>query len=257
MKRWYLNITFYSLFLLFSLIGIPLLAVFVACLAPFLGHRRTMRRFRRAITWYGRTIITLFAFPLVRVQYRDLEKEMRTGPVLLVCNHRSTTDPFLASCLPFEIVQIVKKWPFKIPVLGPLARFAGYLNIEEMSIEEFCDVGERFFREGVSLIAFPEGTRSGSREMGSFGGAVFRLALRTKVPIVPLCVVGNEIVLKKGSLVLNPGRILMRKLPALRWADYKDKTSFQLKETVRKIIAEKAMEMDKEHDELVSPMRRQ
>jgi len=137
-------------------------------------------------------------------------------------------------------------------VLGTFARLAGYLSIDELSIEKFFERGQRLLDDGVSIIAFPEGTRSGGRKMGPFRGAVFRLALRTKATIVPLCISGNENIPRKGSLLLNPGRIEMRKLPALTWDDYKDMTAFRLKGLVRETIAKELATLDDRHDDRLS-----
>ena len=91
--------------------------------------------------------------------------------------------------------------------------------------------------DGVSLIVFPEGTRTRTLEMGPFHGSLFRLALETKAPIIPLCISGNERIPPRGSMVLRPGVIVLRQLPALTWDHYKDLSAFQLKNKVRDLIA--------------------
>jgi 1-acyl-sn-glycerol-3-phosphate acyltransferase len=98
------------------------------------------------------------------------------------------------------------------------------------------DRAGRLLQEGASLAAFPEGTRSGSRQMGSFHGTVFRLALRERVPIVPVCIAGNERMPRRGTAMLEPGRVRVRSLPAVAWEEYKNLTPFQLKQRIREII---------------------
>ncbi len=243
-KLLYLNGTFYPAYLIYSAIIIPLLLLFVAGVRPFTSKRYAMKRFRRAISWYGLIVIYILPFPLVRVKYIDYEKGRREGPLLFICNHRSTSDPYLAACFPYEIIQVVNIWPFRIPVLGYMAKAADYLSIREMTIDEFYHAGEKLFSEGVSMLAFPEGTRSGSRKMGPFHGATFRLALRTRVPLVPVCITGNENIPRKGSLLLNPGSIKIHALPSLEWDDYKDLTSLQLKRKVWALLADKMTEIE-------------
>ena len=138
--------------------------------------------------------------------------------------------------LPHEAVQVVNTWPFHIPVIGRFARMAGYLNIKKMTPELFYERAEALLAEGVSIIFFPEGTRSGNREMGAFHGTAFRLALRSKAPIVPLCIVGNENIPPKGSFLLRPGTIRVRRLPAILWEEYGHFSVFALKNRVRAII---------------------
>ena len=222
---------------LFSLVAIPTLALFVACQAPFISHRAAMRRFRRAISWYGHGVIHWLPFPWIRVRYEDGSNNDKAGPFLFVCNHLSSSDPFLMACLPGECLQIASRRPLRLPVWGVMARLAGYLNINAMPIEEFFARSRRFIAEGVSLIAFPEGTRSAGKAMGPFHSTVFRLALQERVAIAPVCIHGSERIPPKGSGVLHPGRIIVRRLPTLRWENYKEMTPFQLKNHVREQIA--------------------
>jgi 1-acyl-sn-glycerol-3-phosphate acyltransferase len=138
--------------------------------------------------------------------------------------------------LPHELVQIVNVWPFRIPVLGAYAKLAGYLNIRMIPTDEFLQSASNLLKDGVSIVFFPEGTRSTSGKMGSFHGSAFRLALESKAAIVPLCITGSENIPPKGSPLLHPGIIKIRRLPAIEWDEYKHLTAFALKNRVWKII---------------------
>ena len=105
-----------------------------------------------------------------------------------------------------------------------------------MSPGQFTEKATRLLNEGVSIIFFPEGTRSASLKMGSFHGAAFRLALASKASVVPLCISGNENIPPKGSLLMRPGTIRVRRLPAIPWDEYKDLTAFAFKNRVWRII---------------------
>lgn len=214
---------------------IPVLTLYVAFLSFFVSHRTAMKRFRRAISWYGR-VITSVPFPFIKLRYEDRSKNGLPGPYVFVCNHRAASDAFLMCVLPHEAVQVVNIWPFRIPVLGFYARWAGYLNINMMAPELFFKDAMQLLMDGVSIIFFPEGTRSAGREMGHFHGAAFKLALQSGVPIVPLCISGNENIPPRGSLLLNPGTIRVRRLPAIPWIEYKDSNAFLLKNRVRELI---------------------
>lgn len=202
-----------------------------------------MKRFRRSISWYGRGV-TLLTFPLIKVRYENHSKNNSQEPYIFVCNHRAASDAFLMSVLPHEAVQVVNTWPFRIPVLGFFARLAGYLNIKNMPHELFLEEALKLLGEKVSIIFFPEGTRSGDKKIGNFHGSAFRLALQAKVAIVPLCISGNENIPPRGSLLMRPGTIRVRRLPAIAWQDYKDLNIFSLKNKVREIISEELSLME-------------
>jgi 1-acyl-sn-glycerol-3-phosphate acyltransferase len=138
--------------------------------------------------------------------------------------------------LPYELVQIVNVWPFRIPVLGFYAKLAGYLNIRMMHPDQFMEQASKLLKDGVSIVFFPEGTRSTSGKMGNFHGSAFRLALSSKASIVPLCLSGSEYTPPKGSPLLHPGIVRVRSLPSIHFDEYKDLTAFALKNRVWKII---------------------
>lgn len=235
LQTFVLNLAFYFLFFTVSTLIIPVLVLAGVVLAPFGSWRKVMANTRALIKVYGRVIL-LLGWPLLRVR-AERKAGQPPQPCIYICNHRSASDAFLMAMLPGEIVQVVNIWPFKLPVLGLFARFAGYLSIREMPEDEFMERGAELLAQGVSIAAFPEGTRSGSREMGPFHGSLFRLALKTGAPIVPVCLSGNERTPPKGSGILHPAEIRVRTLAAVTPADYAGMTSFKLKNKVRDCIA--------------------
>ena len=238
------NFVFYILFILFSLIGIPIFSVIVAFQSIFISHRNGMKKFRRAISWYGLGVIKVLPFPFVRVFYKNLDTTGEKGPFIFTCNHRSASDPFLMACLPYEIVQIVNIWPFKLPVLGFMARCAGYLSIREMPFEEFSKKATDLLNEGVSIAAFPEGTLSADGSLGQFHGSIFRVALQTGYPVVPVCITGNEKIPARGTLLLVPGTIKIHKLSPITYDEYRGFTPYKLKNMVRQLIADEIEVME-------------
>lgn len=243
-KLIYLNITFYMLFIIFSLVAIPALSTFVILCALILSRRQTMKRLRRAISWYGAVIIRILPFPLVRLKYKDYSRDNPGGPFVFICNHRSASDPFLMAVLPLEAIQVVNIWPFRLPALGIIAKIAGYLSVREIPFEDFKASTTKLLREGVSIAVFPEGTRSRDKRVGQFHGAIFRVALETKTPIVPLCITGNESIPPVGSPFLHPGVIKVNRLKPIYWEEYGAFDPFKLKNHVRQIIIDEVAAME-------------
>jgi 1-acyl-sn-glycerol-3-phosphate acyltransferase len=244
-KVW-LNAWVFSSSVAFTVAYTPVFAVLVSAGRLFSSGRVTMRRFRRAVRRYGRVLVFFLPLPFLRVVYRD-KGEADTqdkGPYVIICNHRSSSDPFLMACFQYEAVQVVNDWPFRLPFLGPFARLAGYVSVKEMSPDDFAARCKYYLENGVSLVVFPEGTRSGNRQMGQFHGAIFRVALEAAVPIIPLCISGNEDKPAKGSVLLNPGEIRIHKLPAIWPRQYEGCSPFKLKNMVRDIIAQETAIMD-------------
>ena len=232
-----LNILQYTIYLLYSLIAIPGLACYIVVASLFSSRRKTLKRIRRLIAAWAMGL-NFLTFPFVRVHCKSDIKNDKTRPCIYVCNHRSFLDGFLVAhpSWGYESVQVVNIWPFKIPVLGVIAKAAGYLNVNSMPFEDFSSTAKKMIDEGVSIISFPEGTRSKDKETGSFHSSMFHLALETGCPIIPVCISGNETVLRRGNIMLRPGKIVIRQLPALQWEEYKSMTPFKLKSKVRETI---------------------
>lgn len=243
-KLIYLNVTFYLFFLTFSLAAVSTATTFIFFYALFMPHRRVMNRLRRAISWYGGVIIRVLPFPLVRIEYREYTQHDLGGPYLFVCNHRSASDPFLMAMLPGEFIQVANIWPFRIPVLGTVARIAGYLSVREIPFQELIVMTTKLLTEGVSLVAFPEGTRSRDNSVGQFHSAIFRVALGRRMPIVPLCITGTEIILPRGSALLHPGVVKMHRLQPLLWEEYGAFSPFRLKNYIRQIMMDEVASME-------------
>jgi 1-acyl-sn-glycerol-3-phosphate acyltransferase len=153
------------------------------------------------------------------------------------------------SCLPFECIQVVNIWPFRIPLLGQVAKLAGYLSVREMPVEEFIEAGSRLLAQGVSVITFPEGTRSGSRNLGPFHGSAFRLALHAGARVVPLAISGSENIPRRGSMLLRPGRIAVHKLPAIAVDELAQMPIFKIKMLVHEKIQEHLNVLEAVHHE--------
>lgn len=247
LKIVYLNVTFYFFSVLCLLVSLTGLGSLIIIFALILPKRIVMRRLRRAISWYGAVVIRILPWPLVRLSYKDFSQNNCCGPYLFVCNHRSAADPFLLSVLPYEVIQIVNIWPFRLPILGVVAKIAGYLSVRELAFEAFLAKTSKLLKDGVSIAVFPEGTRSRDKSVGQFHSAIFRVALETKMPIVPLCITGNEFMPPVGSPYLRPGLIKIHRLGAIPWKEYRDFSPFKLKNFLRDIIMRETALMDNEN----------
>jgi 1-acyl-sn-glycerol-3-phosphate acyltransferase len=235
-------ILFYPILTIYTIVSVMLMTLFMIVTAPFFSHVKNMHRFRRLINIYGYGIIHGLARPMGPVIYQAAPRDTKTAK-LIVSNHISASDPFLVACLPEVLVQVVNVWPFKLPVWGVFARWSGYLNVRRMEPDAFVEACAELLREGTSIVAFPEGTRAGENPMGPFHSAIFRVALATKVPIVPMCIYGNAHAPARGSLLLEPSVVRVHCLPEVTWETYQAMTPFQLKNHVRELIQEEVERM--------------
>ncbi|MDT8391697.1 MAG: lysophospholipid acyltransferase family protein [Lentisphaeria bacterium] len=225
------NIWYYFLFCVATLLTVAASTPVICCVRLAKGQRAALKAARLAIVAYGKICIFL-TWPFIRLRFSGYTR--RPGAEVFICNHRSSSDPFLMSLFAKEIIQIVNIWPFKLPILGPVARISGYLSVRQMPFESFREKAAALLAEGVSIAAFPEGTRSrDGRSVGSFHGAILRVCQETGAPIIPVCIMGNEDKPKRGSILLQPGLVRVECLPPVTRDMYQDLSPFQLKRLIR------------------------
>jgi 1-acyl-sn-glycerol-3-phosphate acyltransferase len=95
----------------------------------------------------------------------------------------------------------------------------------------------------VSVMVFPEGTRSKDGELQEFKDGAFRLAIDAGVPILPLAVNGAYTALVKGSWKLGVSNAEVRVLEPVSTEGMTKRDTLALKAKVHAMIAEAVAEM--------------
>jgi 1-acyl-sn-glycerol-3-phosphate acyltransferase len=154
----------------------------------------------------------LLFFSGVRVQTIGAEKLVRAEHYIFFANHQSYFDiPVLCAGLPFFLSFIAKKQLFQIPIFGWAMAAVGHIWIDRANARKagksILRAVSKLDKEKISLVLFPEGTRSQSGDLGVFKRASFTLALKAKVSVVPVSIVGARNIMAKRSLRLTPGTV--------------------------------------------------
>ena len=129
---------------------------------------------------------------------------------VFVANHQSIYDiPCLFWSIPFQLRIIAKESLGSFPMLGPHLKRTGHMLVDRSKPDRVGIFGwaSRLTANGLSLIVFPEGTRSRTGMMGKFKGGSIMLAMQAGLPIVPISVIGSRHVMKKGELTTRPGQV--------------------------------------------------
>ena len=161
---------------------------------------------------------------------------------IYMCNHQSNFDiPVLLGCLPVQFRWLAKAELFKIPIFGRAMRGAGYVAIDrfnrQSAFNSISEVSQKM-KNGVSVMIFPEGTRSKDGKIGSFKKGGFIMAVDSRVPIIPLVIRGTRSIMEKGNLRINPGDVSMQIGQPVETATYTRETKDDLIESVRGVICE-------------------
>jgi 1-acyl-sn-glycerol-3-phosphate acyltransferase len=183
------------------LINFPLMVVVRLVTAPFdPGRYRVGRLFR----WT--CIVVAAANPLWRFRRSGFELRDPRRPYVVVSNHESFADILLISHLPWEMKWLSKAELFRIPFVGWMMSLAGDVPVRRgvgtSAVEAMRACRDRLERR-VSVMIFPEGTRSPSGRLLPFKDGAFRLAVEAGVPVLPLTVVGTRNALPKKGWIMG------------------------------------------------------
>lgn len=176
----------------------------------------------------------------IKVQVSGLENLDSLESCILMPNHQSNYDiPVLLGYLPTQFRWLAKAELFKIPIFGRGMRGCGYISIDranrKSAFKSLSEAAQKI-RNGVSVLIFPEGTRSWDGEIQAFKKGGFVLSVDAGVPIIPIVIKGTRSVMPKGRLMIRTQSVQMDILKPIPTSGYTRKTKEDLMETVRKII---------------------
>jgi len=146
----------------------------------------------------------------VAVTVEGLERVTPGETYVFISNHQSFYDiPVIFSSLPFQLRIISKESIGNFPFLGWHLRRAGHLLVNRSNPDRsgILNRWRRLVADHLSLIIFPEGTRSRDGKVGRFRGGSFLLALEAGLTVVPLTVSGSRHVMGKGLITTRPGHV--------------------------------------------------
>jgi len=162
-------------------------------------------RFAHAVArWWARGILVATG---VKVRVTGSAALVPGATYVFVANHQSMYDiPVVFWSLPYQLRIIAKESLGKIPFLGWHLRRTGHLLVDRSNPdrEAILSRWRALVGTGLSLIVFPEGTRSPDGRVRRFKAGSFMLALQAGLPLVPLSIAGTGAVLPKGSLTVVP-----------------------------------------------------
>ena len=176
----------------------------------------------------------------VHVNVQGLSNIEPDKSYIYMANHQSNFDiPVLLGYLPVQFRWLAKAELFKIPVFGRAMLGAGYVKIDRFNQEsafESINEAARKMKDGVSVMIFPEGTRSKDGSIRPFKKGGFVMAVDSGVPIVPVVIRGTWPIMAKSSLRINRGEVVMVLAKPIDTTGYSRETKKDLMERVRTVI---------------------
>jgi 1-acyl-sn-glycerol-3-phosphate acyltransferase len=183
----------------------------------------------------------------VRWQVEGTERVDPSRSYVFVGNHISNLDPpfhiAILSGLPVSVRFLAKAELFRIPILAQAMRRIGIVETDRTahstaahrSINEQVAVA---VERGLSLVIYPEGTRSRDAELKPFKKGAFRIAIDNRLPVVPVTICGLDRAWPPGEKLVRGGRARMVLRDPIETQDLTSADIEALRDRVRAIVSD-------------------
>jgi 1-acyl-sn-glycerol-3-phosphate acyltransferase len=191
---------------------------------------------------------TLWSWLLCRMNFtwvtiKGRQNALKNQSYVIMSNHQSNFD-----ILAFyghwgrQFRWVMKKELRKVPGLGWGCNAVGHIFIDRSDRQKAIaslEAAKPLLAGGISVMFFPEGTRSNDGKLLPFKKGGFMMALNLGLPILPVTIDGSRHVLPNRTLKLLPGLVKITLHPPVDVKAYGPEKRDQLMEDIRRIIAPK------------------
>lgn len=150
---------------------------------------------------------------LMRVKVVGRENINKGTSYVFVANHQGAFDIWtIYGFLNHNFKWLMKKELEKIPMIGWACKSAGQVFVDDSSIagiKETITEAETILRDGMSVVIFPEGSRSWDGKMIPFKRGAFMLAGEFKLPVVPITIDGSFRAMPRFTYNMRPSKITL------------------------------------------------
>lgn len=191
------NIYLLAIVLLLSVVLIPL--GIVVWLTTFLFDKKGVVIFAYASLW---AYCIVHLNPFWRVEVKGLENIDRKQNYVVMSNHQDLLDIPLLYDLHVHFKWVAKREVLYMPIVGWVLWMQRGITIKRgdpNSAKKMLNEGVNFLNNGLSMIIFPEGTRTKTGHVNNFMPGAFLMAVKAQKPILPVVIDGGFGDLLKGK----------------------------------------------------------
>lgn len=175
-----------------------------------------------------------------KISVTGLDNIPKNQTVLFVANHQSDFDiPVLMSAIDVPKGFIAKKEMETWPIISTWMKLLNCVFMDRSNLRQSAHSimqGVTNLKKGYSMVIFPEGTRSKGGAVGDFKGGSFKLATKSKCPIVPITIDGTGSLFEGNGNKLHPTKIKLIIHPPVEVTNLTKQEEENLKVTVRNTI---------------------
>ena len=236
-------------FLCGMLLGFLLIVLFILVGLLFIKKDEYQKGSKFHVRMVCRATEFLLSIFRCKLMIRGMNQLPLDEKFLFITNHQSMYDS--VACVwalrGFPLSIVLKKNLMKIPVVSNYLHANSFIPIDRENpregVKAINKAADRIASGTSSVIICPEGTRSGSYELGEFHNGSFKIALKAKCPIV-LCSIQNSCQVKK-RFPFKSTTIYFDVIEVLKYEDFKDKTTQEISDYAYNVIKSNLDELPK------------
>lgn len=152
------------------------------------------------------SVIISCLIPIWRISVEGRKKALPGTTYVIISNHQSILDILIINCLRYRFKWISKIENMKRPILGWYLKMADYITVDrddKESKERMIAESKECLKKEISIMIFPEGTRSPDSQIKFFKRGAFQLAIAAKKPLLPVLIDGTGDVLPKHGFIFG------------------------------------------------------
>lgn len=205
-------IILYRIYQFLIMLPLLLVATVIAATVTIIGSALGMGR--TFGYWPGHIWARVFCIlSLVRVRVVGADRVEKNKSYVFVANHQGAYDIFaIYGYLGHQFRWMMKKGLEKIPLVGYSCRVSGHIYVDNSSpaaVRATMVEAEKRLSGGMSVVVFPEGSRTPDGKMHAFRRGAFALAMEFGLPVVPVTIDGAYSVMPRQAMLPRYGTITL------------------------------------------------
>ena len=180
------------------------------------------------------------------VEYKNNES------FVVISNHLSNIDSLiLFKLLKIKWAFMAKKEVYKLPVFRTAAKSFNFIKVyrdNPYDRESINEQAKNLFKNGWSLMVYPQGTRVDKNEFKEFKNGAFHIAQQNNVRILPVVIAGTGDIWPRGSKFMKSGKAMIKTLEPIDMSKYN-------KESIEQLVKDTHHKMKNVYDEMTLKLK--
>ncbi|MEG0467820.1 MAG: lysophospholipid acyltransferase family protein [Mucinivorans sp.] len=183
------NIYLIIVLLILGITLVPVGFILWALVTPF--DKKGVVIFQYARLW---AFCLIHMNPFWRVKITGVENVDITQSYVMMSNHQGMYDIPLLYYVPLHFKWVAKREVLGMPIIGWVLWMQHGIALrrdDPNSAKKMLHKGVKFLKDGISVMIFPEGTRSKTGQVNKFLPGAFLMAIKAERPILPVVIEGS------------------------------------------------------------------